>query len=199
MNTNPTLNYEYEQRAMLNEEQYLALMKFFSQDEFKKQSLINSNYYFDTSTYFFNRKGILFRLRIIEKNGVFDCEFTIKESKNDSNVEHNYLLNLQMAKAIQKEVKRIEPFIKPFLEKHDQSIDQILLVGKLKSQRLEINCQDYLVVLDKNYYGNIEDYNIEVEAKNKKDAEHFLQQILKKFNIEYQKDYKSKSARAIGL
>ena len=104
-----------------------------------------------------------------------------------------------MAKAIQKEVKRIEPFIKPFLEKHDQSIDQILLVGKLKSQRLEINCQDYLVVLDKNYYGNIEDYNIEVEAKNKKDAEHFLQQILKKFNIEYQKDYKSKSARAIGL
>ena len=74
---------------------------------------------------------------------------------------------------------------------------KLKLIVSLKTERIEIPYQNYLFVLDKNYYRNKVDFNIEVESDSKKAAKCHLIEIISEFGIEYNEDYISKSRRAI--
>ena len=67
----------------------------------------------------------------------------------------------------------------------------------LKTKRLEVNFEDYLLVIDKNFYNNKIDFNIEVESTSRELAQKYLIETISKYGITYKKDYVSKSRRAI--
>ena len=83
------------------------------------------------------------------------------------------------------------------LKSKNIDLDRIKLIASLKTERKEIQFPEYLFVIDKNYYNDKVDFNLEVESTSKKLAKEYLNQIISKFNIENKKDYISKSRRAI--
>ena len=89
------------------------------------------------------------------------------------------------------------PSIVEKLKENKVDVDHIKLITTLKTERIEIMFQDYLFVLDKNYYRGKIDYNLEVESDSEKRAVSCLLQIIEPFGVEYKKDYISKSKRAI--
>ena len=69
-------------------------------------------------------------------------------------------------------------------------------IVSLKTNRLEVKIDDYLVVIDQNIYNGIIDYDLEIEASSIERAEEVIVKICQKHNIEYKKEYLSKAARA---
>ena len=63
--------------------------------------------------------------------------------------------------------------------------------------RMEVEFDDHLLVIDKNFYNNKIDFNLEVESTSRKLAKEYLEKVISKYGITYKKDYISKSRRAI--
>ena len=65
--------------------------------------------------------------------------------------------------------------------------------------RLEIEKDNYLLVIDKNVYNDITDYNLEIEANDSiESAKKILSDYIKKFNLtHYNEKYVGKAHRAI--
>ena len=72
-------------------------------------------------------------------------------------------------------------------------------VATLYNRRLEIENEDHLLVIDKNSYGDIVDYNLEIEAKdNIETANKYLNEYIEKFHLSLLKQkYQGKATRAI--
>ena len=62
---------------------------------------------------------------------------------------------------------------------------------------MEIKYKKYTLVIDKNYFRNRVDYNVEVESFSRKAAKIYLLKHVLPFGITYKKGYVSKSRRAI--
>jgi hypothetical protein len=67
------------------------------------------------------------------------------------------------------------------------------------NRRLEIENEDHLLVIDKNTYGDIVDYNLEIEAKDNIDtANKRLKEYIEKFHLSLiNQKYQGKATRAI--
>ena len=61
----------------------------------------------------------------------------------------------------------------------------------------EIIEKDYVLVIDKNYFRDRVDFNVEVESTSKEKAISCLNTYFSPFGVEYKKGYISKSRRAI--
>ena len=75
--------------------------------------------------------------------------------------------------------------------------DLIKKICSLKTERLEIHYKKYLLVIDKNYFRDKVDYNVEVESFSRKAAQLYLVKKTAKFGVTFNKGYVSKSRRAI--
>ena len=64
------------------------------------------------------------------------------------------------------------------------------------TKRIEIPIEDYLLVVDKNEYLDVVDYDIEIEAKTQQRAKEVMLELCKKYRLQYDTNYKVKSARA---
>ena len=73
----------------------------------------------------------------------------------------------------------------------------IRYITSLETERIEIKFDNYLFVLDKNKYSDITDYNLEIEANDINVANEVIKKYCTEFNVQYSKEYKSKSRRAI--
>ena len=187
---------EYETRLMLTEEQYFFIVTYYMNIEPNKHFLQNANHYYDTDDLFLRGQHMTLRVRII--NDV-KSELTLK-IKGDNGDEE-----ITDGLAPKEQELLLEQNIFPYGQVRNRlmllpySLDKYHRIASLYNRRLEIEYEDHTLVIDKNTYGDIVDYNLEVESKiGIKHAKDTLKEYIGKFNLTVSKEkYVGKARRAI--
>ena len=187
---------EYETRLMLTEEQYFFIVTYYMNIEPNKHFLQNANHYYDTDDLFLRGQHMTLRVRII--NDV-KSELTLK-IKGDNGDEE-----ITDGLAPKEQELLLEQNIFPYGQVRNRlmllpySLDKYHRIASLYNRRLEIEYEDHTLVIDKNTYGDIVDYNLEVESKiGIKHAKDTLKEYIVKFNLTVSKEkYVGKARRAI--
>lgn len=169
---------ECEKRAMLTFNQYQHLLADFMPKDPHFSVLEIENTYLEDKDFSLRKNHSILRIR--KTNGKNE-ELTLKIKGEKGDVEINE--TLQNHPEIDKEL--------------NFQFDKYHPVASLKTNRVEVHIDDYLVVIDQNIYNGIIDYDVEVEANSIEKAEQVIKEICDKYHIEYKKDYPSKTFRAI--
>ena len=185
------INMEYEARVMISEAQYQLVKSDYLKCPQTKREFVNTNTYFDYQDLRLTNKHVVLRTRSINDK---KFELTLKKKGTNGDLEINHPLTYNEYMDIINH--NLFPSSK-VIEELDENIDALIKIVSLKTERLEVEFDDYLFVVDKNHYRDRIDYNLEVEAKSKTLAESYLIKICEHYNIEYKKDYISKSRRTI--
>ena len=183
-------NKEYEDRVMLDLKQYKKLLNLFKSG--KKISQVNI-YYDVKDKRLLNAHHVL-RIRKI-KNG--NNELTLKIKRKDYDEEINRILTKTELRNFSFESLNNDLEIKKAFDELKINTSDLKCVGKLKTIRIEKHKDDCLLVLDKNIYPGIIDYNLEVESSSREEAHNVVKNICAEFGIDYDEKYISKSRRAI--
>lgn len=191
MNKNLKVSNEYEARAMLSLDEYNSLVSFYNVRRNHPILTTNINKYFDTDDLYLVHHHMVLRIREVV-NQKLEMTLKIKGEEGDIELTND---NLRANKALNPAY--FDENISKALSDRGVDVSSIRYVAELKTERIEIIRKNYLIVIDKNFYNDKIDYNIEVESDSKKNAKKYLKKILDKFSIEYKKDYASKSRRAI--
>ena len=187
-------NMEYEARVMLSEKQYLAIKEKYTSEHPDYRKIVNENSYFDTSDLYLTNHHMVLRTRLINNESI---ELTLKIQKENGCLEINHILTLEENKALLEKGEISSKRIVDELIKNNVDLKKISLITTLKTNRIEIEFDDYLFVLDQNFFRDRCDYNLEVESSSEKLAISRLKEIIAPFGVTYKKDYISKSKRAI--
>ena len=193
MNNKNKISMEYEARVFINEQKYELIKRQYLNLGDICRVFVNKNTYFDTADLYLTNHHIVLRIREIDDSKK-ELTLKIKGEKGDieithpisSEIEYQNILNSHFDEEINKE-----------LINRNVDISNLKIVASLKTERIEIPFPDYLFVIDKNYYNDKIDFNLEVEANSRLEAKNYLKAIIAPFKIEYKKDYISKSRRAI--
>ena len=170
---------EYEERVLITKDDYHKVI-----DDIKKEGLPYTesfivNVYLDNKDGYIKTHKRMLRIRTTNNK---DVELTLKIKNQDGScVEINE--ELEKHPLIDKELP--------------DSFSNYSEVAKLITERIEVQYDDYLLVIDKNSYHGKVDYDIEIEANSQQKAYKIIKNYCKKYNLEYKEDYKSKSHRAI--
>ena len=176
---------------MLNKHQYDALLEYASSFPNRK-SFTLINYYFDDKDLSLRKHHHMLRIRNIDSSSY---EVTLKVKGEKGDLEINYPISYdevnELIKAFDYNNDEINGYIRKVTSK------PIRYITSLKTERIEIEFSDYLFVLDKNYYSNIIDYNLEIESTSIEKANETIKKYCDQYGMQYSKDYQSKSRRAI--
>ena len=170
---------EYEERVMISKDDYINVI-----DDVKKEgkplicSLIE-NVYLDNQESFIYKNGRMLRIRTINNKEV---ELTLK-SRNEDGSTKEINETLESHPIIDKEL--------------NNRFDDYHPIAKLVIERIEVQYDDYLLVIDKNEYHGITDYDIEIEANSQGYAIDLIKKYCQKYNLKYDENYQVKSHRAI--
>lgn len=174
-------NIEYEERVMINKNDYERVISDVKRSKKEYRLLRITNTYLDNDEKAMRTNKQVLRIR---KTNFNNEELTFKYRNNDgSNTEINESLKShpQIDAALDNKFKDFHP------------------IAKLKTKRMEVQYDNYLLVIDKNSYHGVVDYNLEIEAENQEEAEKIIKFYCEKYGFEYKRDYEVKSKRAIDL
>ena len=181
---------------MLDEERYFFIVTYYMNSYPNKHFLQNANYYFDTDDLYLRSQHMTLRVRVI--NDV-RSELTLKIKGNDGDEEINDGLTPKESELLVNE--GIFPYgqVRNRLMLLPYSLDKYHKITALFNRRLEIEFDDYTLVIDKNTYGDTLDYNLEIESKIGIDhAKAMMKEYIEKFNLTVSKEkYVGKARRAI--
>ena len=167
---------EYEERVIISKSDYLKIIEDFSNHS--QEKLFIENIYLDNREQFIYKTKKMLRIRNTNHK---KQELTLKIGQPDgSNLEINETLDKH-------------PLIDQKLNNQFGCYKEVL---RLVTHRIEIQMDDYLLVIDKNEYNNITDYNIEIEAKSQQKAQEIIKNYCKKYNLIYKENCPTKSQRA---
>ena len=187
---------EFETRLLISEEQYFFIVTYYMNIQPNKHFLQNANHYFDTDDLFLRNQHMTLRVRII--NDV-KSELTLKIKGENGDYEITDGLTPKEQELL------LEQNIFPYGQVRNRlmllpySLDKYHRIASLYNRRLEIEQEDHTLVIDKNSYGDIVDYNLEIESKIGIDhAKDLLKMYAEKFNLTLSKEkYVGKARRAI--
>lgn len=183
---------ENEERLMLSEEEYSLLMDEYSSKDNAKM-IEQINYYFDDENLSLMHSHKVLRVRLINQN-IYELTMKIKGTSTTGDTELNtYIKSLDDFKL----EKGIDPIINEIiLEIEKSTSNEIKLITSLETKRLEVKYDNHLLVIDKNKYLDVIDYDLEIEAPTKKIAKDIILEYASKYSLTYKKGYISKSRRA---
>ena len=182
------ISMEYEARVMIDEQQYEKIKEDYINKYFY-HSIINENYYYDLSPLYLIHNHMVLRKRICGDKQ----EFTLKIKGEKGDIEITNEVNTTSLDIND----LISDGIKSELDKNNIDYKKLKNIAYLKTERVEIPFDEYLFVIDKNYFNDKIDFNLEVESNSRKLAKKYLSVINKKYGINDDKKYYSKSKRAI--
>lgn len=187
---------EYETRIMLTESEYFEIVSHFMRLHPNKHFLKNTNIYFDTEDLYLRKNHITFRLRTIND---IRSEVTIKIKGKNGDDEINDSLSAKEVELILKERSFPDGGVKNFLLTLPYTFDAYKEITTLYNVRLEIEEDDHLLVIDKNTYNDIVDYNLEIETKDGiESARKYLNKYIEQFSlVNRRQKYMGKATRAI--
>ena len=187
---------EFEARVMLTEEEYLnivsSLLKMFPNAHF----LQNSNLYYDSDDLYLRKNHINLRARVI--NDVA-AELTVKIKGLNGDDEINDKLTKKELNLLVNKTIFPEGNVKNYLLGLSYPLSKYHYITTLNTRRLEIKFEDHLLVVDKNTYSGIIDYNLEVEANDDiVTANKILKDYINKYNLSLtNQKYLGKARRAV--
>ena len=194
MNVNDKVSMEYEARVMVSESEYLKI-----RDDYLKIGGIcceftNKNTYFDSSDLYLTHHHLVLRIREIDDN---EKELTLKIKEKDGDIEITQKIENddEYQKLLSGNINDSE--ITKEISSRGGDVNKLNVVTTLITERVEVQFDDYLLVIDKNCYNDKIDFNLEVESTSRELAQRYLENIISKYGITYKKDYISKSRRAI--
>ena len=194
MKNNDFINMEYEARAMVNENQYLQILAHFLKSKENKKQFTNFNTYFDYEDLFLTNNHMVLRTRRIGDN---EYELTLKIKGDKSDIEYNTSLTSNQYDEMKRSATIPDSIVKDKLLENNIDLNKLQFITDLKTDRLEVYSNNHIIVIDKNYYRNRVDYNVEVESNSKESAISVLNDTFSSFGVTYKKGYISKSRRAI--
>ena len=170
---------EYEERVMISKSDYKKIIADVKKEKRELTHINIVNIYLDNDASFIYKTRKMLRIRY---TNLGDVELTLKiRNKDNATREINETLN---------EHPQIDENLEGKFEDYHK-------VAELKTKRIEVQYDNYLLVIDQNDYHKIRDYDIEIEADSQEKAKELLSFYCKKYNLSYDPDYKSKSHRAI--
>ena len=168
---------EYEERVMIKESDYKKVIDDLICNGYNCDCFTIENIYFDNDEYFIDKNGMMLRIRNTS-TGIH--ELTLKVRQKEGVLEINETLEKH-------------PQIDAALNNKFYEFKEII---KLVTKRIEIPIEDYLLVIDKNEYLDVIDFDIEVEAETQARAKEVMLKLCEKYNLRYDENYQVKSARA---
>lgn len=189
----PMMNQEIEIefKNLLEEEEYKTLLKQLFDSS--SQEYVQKNVYFDTEDFLLREHLCALRIRLKDDY----AEMTLKTPFDGHHKELNLALDMDEAQKIIQEGKFTVPeAINTILKKENlPSIHTVTKIAELKTKRIEKMTDDGLIVLDKSWYADQVDYELEVESHNIETGDKLFQSILSSFTIPKRKTA-NKIARA---
>src|SRR5699024_8142218 len=160
---------EIEYKVLLSEDKFKELLNNLN---FPSNSVTQINYYFETPD--LKLKQINSALRIREKNSHYIV--TLKEHHKKGILENTF------QQAIKNNIL-FAPNCSKQLQKNNISLDTIKYIGSLITERYEFKDNNLIYVLDKSFYNNKVDYELEIEAPSQEIGSHIFNQLVSRFNI----------------
>ena len=190
------ISKEYESRILLTEEQYLKMVSYFLNKKINRPFIQNTNIYLDDADLNLQKNGMTLRIRIINDA---HSELTLKEKNVLGDNEYSDDILQKDIDLILKKGIFPEGVVKNKLISLSRPLSSYQELTRLYNRRLEIRESDHLVVIDKNTYGDVVDYNLEIETdESVVKAQEWLNFYIEKFNIEKgEEKYIGKAHRAI--
>ena len=187
---------EFESRVMLTNEEYLNVVSFYMKLYPEHHFLQNNNDYFDTKDLFLKNNHITLRIRTV--NDV-RSELTLKIKGENGDVEINDDILFNEKEILLRERVFPEGNVKRYLLSLSIPLSDYENIVSLTNRRLEIKYDDHLLVIDKNEYNGIIDYNLEIETIDDINlSKKLLSEYIKKFNLTLaNQKYHGKAHRAI--
>ncbi len=187
---------EFESRVMLTEHEYLDVVSHFMKIYPNNHFLQNNNNYFDTNDFFLKNRHITLRVRTI--NDV-RSELTLKIKGENGDIEINDDISFKEMEAVMKNKIFPDGNVKNYLLSLPIPLSDYENIVSLYNRRLEIQFDNHLLVIDKNEYNGIVDYNLEIETKDDINlANKLLSEYIQKFNLSLAKQkYQGKAHRAL--
>jgi len=170
---------EIEFKNLLTQEEYIKLRQaFFNNDSLP---FTQENHYFDTKEYTLKEHQCALRIRI--KNS--HAEMTLKTPFEGHHTETTVDLKLSDArKMIDEGGFPLPEDIFNVLTEEDISVNRkVFKVAGLKTERLEAARPHSIIVLDKSFYSNQVDFELEVESDSKTAGKKLFTQILDDYSI----------------
>lgn len=168
---------EIEFKNLLNQQEFEQLCRHFhlKKDDFALQD----NHYFDTTDFMMKKHGAALRIR--QKNGKHTL--TLKQPHPDGLLEtHQPLTECEAETAIAESEFPPGEVLK-IVEKIGVPSTTLCYLGKLSTDRAEIEYKDGLLVFDHSYYLGKEDFELEYECRDKHVGENIFRQLLASFAI----------------
>lgn len=199
---------ERELKYLVQKNEFCILKNYLDSCSFPNNTVIQTNYYLDTSDYTLKSKGITLKLREINHQEYY---FTMKiknaEIINNLHIkkEFNFQINqkyfelIKNAKDIRMQLDIFEP-IKNVIG-YNQEGSAISMIGCLITKRISYKTPDFNdpILLDKNIYLNEVDYEIEWETEKIDSALQKIENIFDSLGITTQVNSISKSKRFMKL
>ena len=187
---------EFESRIMLTNDEYISVVSFFMKLYPNQHFLQNTNYYLDTDDFYLKNQHITLRVRFI--NDV-KCELTLKIKGSNGDQEINDSLTFKQFELLKNEGVFPIGNVRDYLLTLSLPLNAYKCLTSLYNLRLEIKQEDHLLVIDKNIYNDITDYNLEIETEdNVVHAQDILSSYIKQFNLSLGAQiYKGKAHRAL--
>ena len=182
---------EIEFKNLLKESEYLTLLN--NLFDSSSQEYFQKNVYFDTKEYVLKEHLCALRIRLKDSY----AEMTLKTPFNGHHKELNMTMDKEDAEEfIQNGVFTVPEEINNILnDENIPSIHTVNRIADLKTKRIEKSTDEGLIVLDKSWYSDTIDYELEVESHSIETGEKLFQSILSSFSIPERKT-ENKIARA---
>lgn len=172
---------EIEFKNILSEDEYHQLLSAFSIGEDKK--VIQENFYFDTTE--FSLKNLGAALRIREKEGTYTL--TLKQPVRRGLLETHQVLTLKEAEQMLDGGPIIPGEVSSILKTLSINPIDVTFFGSLKTKRAEVEYKNGLLVLDKSYYLNWIDFEVEYEVTDEENGKVIFKDLLNQYNIPLRK------------
>lgn len=181
---------EIEAKALLTKDEYDAILKHFKLDV--SDGYIQKNYYIDTENHDLRKLGLSLRIRKL--NGY---TMTFKLPMAEGLLEKSQTLLRERFDDLQKGLSFPEGDISDFIESLYINPQDLRIIASLSTLRIEQDYEDLTLAIDENRYGNVQDYELEMEATSMKKAKVLLEKICLEVGIPYKENLNSKQKRAM--
>ncbi|MEY8619568.1 CYTH domain-containing protein [Staphylococcus xylosus] len=174
-----TTNNEIEFKQLLTEKQYNVIHKtYFNEIEPFKQT----NFYIDTPDFDLKDHKSALRIRVKDEY----LEMTLKIPAEVGLTEYNFETHVvpELNKPIPEQSLPSE--IADQLTKMDIDLTKLIILGSLKTERLEKEINGNLLVLDKSTYLDFEDFELEYEVEDYDEGLIQFKSILEKFDMKHE-------------
>lgn len=181
---------EIEAKALLTKKDYNKVLKHFKLDVV--DGYIQKNYYIDTENKDLRKLGLSLRVRRL--NGYV---ISFKLPMAEGLLEKTQTLSREQFEDFETHGKFPEGDISDFIESLYISPSDLKIIATLTTLRIEQEYEDLTLAIDENRYGELQDFELEMEATSMKKAQYLLKKVCEEVGIDYKENLVSKQKRAV--